>query len=233
MNRGVPFIWLGAGRAQKRGVGLKGRLLDKAAKAGLPVPAGALLLDEFYRLALREGVIVRQNDRIHVPDPDWLCQVFYRDLRFPRLENPVAVRAAFSADSADTAVAAVLNVNLNDPAQLAAALREVWSSALPHEGDFRRDVLILEMVAAEAGGVAWNRPADENDVVTLKSGTTEQLQLPRLRGWQRPSADLPPFARRLQQLLRGVRRTFGDKAWRLKWADDGHICWLIRLYPHD
>jgi hypothetical protein len=34
---------------------------------------------------------------------------------------------------------------------------------------------------------------------------------------------------RLQQLLRGVRRTFGQGNWQIDWLDDGRICWLIQI----
>ena len=51
----------------------------------------------------------------------------------------------------------------------------------------------------------------------------------RLRAFQRTSGEMPPFARRLQKLLRGVRRTFGRGDWCIEWADDGEICWLVQV----
>jgi hypothetical protein len=51
-----------------------------------------------------------------------------------------------------------------------------------------------------------------------------------LLGWgKRPLASLPPFARRLQQLLRGVRRALGDGNWEITWLDDGRDCWLVQV----
>ena len=71
----------------------------------------------------------------------------------------------------------------------------------------------------------FGAPADE---ITLRSGDETSLStLPRLTGWQTPDPDLPPFARRVQMLLRGARRTFGPGMWQIEWIDDGQICYLV------
>jgi hypothetical protein len=54
--------------------------------------------------------------------------------------------------------------------------------------------------------------------------------LEKIGAFQRASANKPPFARRLQKLLRGVRRSFGKGDWRIDWVDDGEICRLLQIY---
>lgn len=241
-----PFVWLGSGRAKKRDVGSKGRLLDEAAKARLPVPNGGILLQEFYDLLLAEGVVEQIADRVLIPDAQWLYEVLLRDLRFPHLRGPVAVRSAFSAeDGKEESLAGYFTtrlwVDFDDPAALVKALREVWSSGLGHGRSFRRDVLIMQMVPAQVAGVAFSETAYEDDLVNFAAGTAdalvaggvpgESLSIPRLKGAEGPTPDLPPFAQRLQRLLRGVRRTFGAREWDIEWADDGEVCWLVQVRP--
>ena len=84
--RKYPFIWLGSGRAKKRNVPRKGWLLDQAANSGLPVPQGGILLDEFFHICLKEGVVKIGDARMKVPDPVWLHEVLFRDVRFPLWE---------------------------------------------------------------------------------------------------------------------------------------------------
>jgi hypothetical protein len=217
-------------------------MLDGAASVGLPVPAGAILLDETYHLLLAEDVIAAESEMITVPDPEFLHHTLYAAIRFPKLSGPVALRAAFSF-AGKSAVpifapsAFQLAVDLNDPAQLAASLSEVWSSALRKEGNsrsddvsLRRDILIMEMVCAEVSGKAVSERAAVSDQVAYRAGGVEDtLQLPRLGALRGPDSALPPFAQRLQKLLRGVRRTFGRRDLSIEWIDDGRICWLIRL----
>ncbi|MCA9970413.1 MAG: hypothetical protein KC425_09375, partial [Anaerolineales bacterium] len=73
----LPFIWLGARRTRKYPVAAPARLLDTAASRGLPVPAGGILLHEFYALLLREGVLLAENGRLHTPDPAWLHETLF------------------------------------------------------------------------------------------------------------------------------------------------------------
>lgn len=213
----TPFIWLGSGRAKKWDVAAKGRLLDEAAKAGLPVPSGAILLDELFKLLLNEGVVVMKNGRITAPDPIWLYETIYQSVRFPHLDKLVAVR------SVDTATAEPqLNVDFTDPGQLSRSLCELWSQLIG-----RRDVLVMEMQAIEMAGTAFISPANQQD--TIQPLNKPPIFIPQLNRWQRPAADLPPPFQRLQQLLRGVRRTFGTGEWQIDWLDDGRICWLIQI----
>jgi hypothetical protein len=226
----TPFVWLGSGRAKKWGVAAKGRLLDEAAKAGLPVPPGAILLDELFQLLLNEGVVMMENGRITAPDPVWLHETLYQSVRFPRLDKPVAVRSASAA-----AAAPELGVDFTDPAQLSHSLCEVWSLL----DDRRRDVLVMEMVGKDTAGTAASTEHAEvsaqavthsqNETDAVPVANNPPLALPRLRRWQRPAPDQPPHLQRLQQLLRGVRHTFGSGEWHIDWLDDGRICWLIQI----
>lgn len=213
----TPFIWLGSGRAKKWDVAQKGRYLDGAAKAGLPVPPGAILLDELFQLLLNEGVVVMENGRITTPDPSWLHETIYQSVRFPYLDKPVAVRTANAATGTRQ-----LDVDFTDPAQLSHTLCKLWSQLTG-----RHDVLVMEMKIAKVAGTAVSSNTNEHDTVHIPNKLP--LSLPQLNRWQRPASDLLPHLQRLQQLLRGVRRTFGTGVWQIDWLDDGRICWLIQI----
>ncbi|MCB8968833.1 MAG: hypothetical protein H6660_18280 [Ardenticatenaceae bacterium] len=222
----ATFIWLGSRRSRKHPLHDKGKLLDIATSRGLPVPNGGILLHELYALLLQEGVIQWGQEFLVVSDPDWLCEIFYNEIRFPRLANPVAVRTAFA--SGETAVSQ-LNIDFQNPTALANSLCAVWSAAAP-ANETRRDVLVMEMVPRQTTGTAVTCTTQPHDTVQFQqANTTASLELPKLSGWKRPSPDIPPFAQRLQQLLRGVRRTFGPADWQIEWADDGKICWLLQV----
>lgn len=238
------FVWLGSRRARKRGVGDKGRWLDQASSAGLPVPAGAILLDEVYQLFLAEAIITADDSAVLVPDPAFLHETLYRAVRLPRLDRPAAVRAAFSAgdDSIDVGLgpfAHRLWVDLEDASQLASSLAAIWSSGLrwgesilERGGVPRRDVLLMEMVDGDVCGQATSHPDSEWDEATFETNAdSDSLRLPRLGAWRNPDPALPPFAQRLQRLLRGARRTFGRQAYQIEWIDDGRTCWLLRARP--
>jgi hypothetical protein len=224
------FIWLGSGRARRRGVGEKGMLLDQAARAGLPVPTGAILLDELRLVFLDKGLIEARNGRLIAPDPELLHNTLFYSVRLPRFARAVALRPAFAASPA---VPARLSVDLGDAVATAAALAALWSGAEAQPPGGRADLLVMEMVAAQAAGAALtNSTAAARgalaDEITLRSGDEAPLStLPRLTGWQAPDPTLPPFARRLQMLLRGARRTFGPGVWQIEWIDDGQICYLV------
>lgn len=218
----TPFIWLGSGRAKKWAVSEKGRWLDQAAKSGLPVPAGAILLDEFYQLLLAEGVIGLENGRVHATNPAWLHETLYESVRFPRLDNPVAVRTATA-----TVTSPQLDVNFNEPGQLVHALCAVWSPFTTQ----RRDVLVMEMINDSAAGTAVTGANSDYDTLH-DNDVPEPIILPQLGRWKRPAASLPPHQQRLQMLLRGVRRTFGQGQWWIDWVDDGRICWLLQIQSH-
>lgn len=247
-DRPAPsWLPLGAARAANLGVGNKARLLDLAARADLPVPAGVLLLDDAWHGALRAGLVRQDGGRVVVEDDARLLAA----LDLPPFARPVAVRSAFSAEDAPRqslagSFTSRLGVDARDGRALTAALADVWASAERVPGAFRRDVLLMQMVPARAAGVAFSEREHEDDLVNVVAGTAERLVsgdvagesllLPKLRGWEEPpgtAALLPPrpFAARLQRLLRDVRQVFGSGDWDVEWADDGERCWLIQLRP--
>jgi pyruvate,water dikinase len=246
--RSAPnWIVLGSGRSANLGVGNKARLLDLAARAGLPVPAGIVVLDDAWHAALRLGLLRREAARVEVGDAARLLA----RLDLPAFARPIAVRSAFSLEDAPSQSLAGyftsrLGVNARDRDVLATALAEVWSSADRAGGNFRRDILLLQMVDARHAGVAFSEQEHEDDLVNVVAGTADRLVagavagdallLPKLRRWERPPGTaslLPkrPFALRLQRLLRDIRRVFGPGDWDVEWADDGERCWLIQLRP--
>lgn len=229
------FIWLGSGRAGRRMVGVKGALLDQAAHAGLPVPVGAILLDEFFRICLEKGLVELFDGRAIVPDPELLHNTLFHSVRLPQFQRLVAVRSSFRL-SGNTPVCfpAHLNIDFKDAGKMSNALAAAWTAASGRADLTRADVLVIEMVAAEQSGTAVTRQDGRDDESTqfpdhAKDRTTQSL--PKLVGWQTPSEGLPPFVRRLQMLLRGVRRTFGKGDWQIEWADDGRICQLLQVSP--
>ena len=236
------YVWLGSRRAVRRNSGNKAALLDRAANAGLPVPAGVVLLDNAWQEAVAGGLVTVAAGQVVLNDAAGLHALLLES----GLQRSVAVRSAFSAeDSAARSLAGYfttrLHVDPTDPDAFSAALADVWSSAERLVDDaLRRDVLIMEMVDAAHAGVAFTQPGFQDDLVNFTSGTGdalvsgavagEALLLPQLQSGERAAA-AAPFARRLQRLLRGVRRTFGAAAWDIEWADDGAVCWLLQVRP--
>jgi hypothetical protein len=188
-------------------------------------------------------LVLVQNGRLEIPDPLYLSNTLYYGAHLPRFNRPVIIRPAFSKVDAPEIVASLPNseqqlstvqiVDANEPTAFALALGRVWSAALPLDETWRRDTLIMHMIKSDVEGTAVTGDDNKIDPVYHSPLTTtgDALYLPQISGWQRPDAALPPYARRLQQLLRGVRRTFGRGSWRVDWADDGEICWLTKVYP--
>jgi len=203
---------LGGGRVAGSGAGPKAALLDRAAQRGLAVPIGVVLLD--------------------ATPPEQMLGVL------AAIGTPTfAVRSAFAAeDGASTSMAGWFVSQLRvPPGGVVGAVDAVRASAARQPGEFRRDVLVMAMVDARRAGVAFSEPGTYDDLVNVTTGTAERLVagdepgerllLARLetapKGWQR----------RLQHLLRSVRRAFGDRPWDVEWADDGATCWLVQLRP--
>jgi hypothetical protein len=240
---GTPlFVWLGSNRARKRGVGLPGRLLDLAAKAGLPMPPGAILLDDFYRVCRANGLVEAVDSRLFVPDPGELREAIFYGARLPTFRRLLVIRPVNypstldGINKIDRMNGAVWpagssgSVDSNDPGALAAALSVAWST-----GDGRRDVALMETTAARWAGTAQTGVAETDDLVTLESdGAGEStLALARTNSLDQLIGDEPPFAHRLRLLLRGARRTFGRGEWGIEWADDGQVCRLLWAWPAD
>lgn len=215
---------LGTGKAAALGVGPKAALLDRAADAGLSVPAGFIVLDG----SSADGTRTSQSID---------------------LAGPLAVRSAFSAEDGQSASMAgrfdsLLGVEAASSAVADAVTLVRASASVLTEAEAettRLDVLVMEQVAAVTSGVAFTEQQFEDDLVNVTSGLADQLvsgevagerlRLSKLRRWERPSGDLPLWARRLSRLLVDVRRVFGSADWDIEWADDGNVCWLVQVRP--
>ena len=213
------FAWLGSKRAAKRDVPEAGSLLDKAAANNLPVPAGGILLHSFYELAVAEGIVIEKAEEVTAVSPPALHNLFLNMARFPRLEGALAIRPLQDNAFGSTKT----KVLLDNPVQLANSLCEGWQ-----QQNGRRDLLLITMPKMELAGTAVSPANAEWDEIILPEGKMNLAQLDR---WKRPDSSLPPHAQRLQMLLRGLRRTFGDVGWEIEWVDDGRICWLWELKP--
>ena len=221
------FVWLGSGRTRKiKGISDKCLYLDKALRAGLPVPSGGIVLDWFYQLAAEEGVTIRQDDGLRIDNAVALSDLLYTAVRFPTFDQPAAIRSAFTPSLPKSIVE--LNCDLNDPQILAAMVQQIWTAVSPEDGTVRRDLLLMKMVDVVVEGTVVLSPDQQSDSTTLHN-QTDNLHIPPLGRWGRTDDSLPEYGRRLQKLLRGVRRTFGDKICEVTWADDGRICWILQL----
>lgn len=230
------FVWLGSKRAEKRGVGIEGSLLDRAAKASLPVPNGAILLHELLEALVDDGTVVLENGRYTAPNPQELSEALFTAVRLPRFDKVVTVRSVFSAPVSKKTIERMAEtaVDSDEPERLANALCHIWSNH-PKDESIRRDVLLLEEIQGVNVGTAYTESNYATDSVTLDS-TGEHMPplfLPQLSGGEATTQSVPPFAQRLQKLLRGIRRTFAESDWQVKWIDDGSICWLTSVLPID
>lgn len=194
--------------------------------------------------------------RILCPDPDWLWQALRDEVRLPPLDEPMIVRAAFTDGDGQPfgPISPVRDVDFSQPQAVAAALCRLWTAVADQPDTFRRDLIIQEQIPIQHEGIAFSDSAYQDDrysVVSSQSSVVSSQSsivrsqssvvsgqysvdddlLPQLRSGERADENLPGFVRRLQMLLRGVRRTFGRGAWRIEWADDGKICWLLQINP--
>ena len=213
------FAWLGSKRAAKRDVAKPGCLLDRAANAKLPVPAGGILLHDFYELAVDEGIVQAENGTITAVSPQALHDLLYNLACFPRLEDEMVLRPLQNNQFGPTQSP----IQTDDPVTLTNLLCESWQWQ-----NGRHDVLLITHPQATVAGMAVSPANADSDQIILPEGKIDLAQLGR---WQRPDSSLPPHLQRLQMLLRGVRRTFGDSGWEVEWLDDGRICWLWELRP--
>lgn len=230
------FVWLGSGRAKRRHVDLEGRLLDQAAKAGLPVAPGAILLDEFYRVCLKERLVEIYDGRHIIPDAELLHATLFYSARLPRFEHPIATSLVTGGGGVAGASVTPRHrsvIDAGQPGQLAGALAVAWDGVSARGDGARRDVLLLEEIAAEHSGRARLRDGEGEDHIEGygEDANGTNFALPVLTGWRKPDEALPPYAQRLQMLLRGVRHTFGRGDWAVEWADDGQICRLRCIMP--
>ncbi len=235
---------LGSDQAARHGCGTKAVLLDRAARARLPVPAGVIVLDEAWQFAIERGLVrvegAGARRPISVPDPSLLVHL----IGLPSFQGPLAIRAAFSeevgaGEGPAGSFVPGLFVDGRRPGALAAGLAGVWSAAFGRPRAFRRDLVVQDMVRARHAGIAVTEPGYEDDVVEVIETRTDgdagegpdapaTLLLPKRRR-REPPTEADPVAARLQVLLRSVRHAFGPGGWVLEWADDGQRVWVIEL----
>lgn len=203
-------LLIGSGGFDRHGVPPKAALLDRAARAGLAVPAGLVVLDG--------------------ADADQAA-------RQSPTAGSYAVRSAFGAeDGADSSRAGWFETELRvAPADIAGAIERVRASRDRVDGSIRADVLVMAMVDATHAGVAFTEPDTYDDIVNVVGSTAEKLVSGEEAGDRilLPRIETPdePWAQRLRALLAEVRAEFGDAPWDLEWADDGEQCWLVQIRP--
>lgn len=233
------YVPIGAGNALKYGIGGGAALLDIARRAGLPVPPGIILVDEAYRRALGNGLIrLEPSGELSVPDATRLAFA----LAFPNFEwelpGPFSFYTAFSAQDGTPDPNAPLTavreeVDGRDSGQLSAALCAAWAASPHPEGDFRRDLVMVQAVKAIQRGTALSEAAYEDDLIAPDGGESA-LAMPKLRGGEggKTGAD---WRERLRILLREVRAVFAHRRsgrdWEIAYADDGEKCWLLQIRP--
>ena len=220
------ILVLGDGSATARGISAKAATLDRAASAGLSVPAGAVVIDG-------------------APSSE-VAETLARTVR-----GPLATRSAFSAEDGERrSLAGHFGTELlvgGSAAEIAAAIDRVRASVTdsPVVGDgigaVRRDVLVMEMVSSTVAGVAFSEPGWAHDLVNYVEGLADKLvggedpgertTLLRLASWEGRLWKPTTWRHRLARLLRDVRGEFGDQAWDVEWADDGETCWLVQVRP--
>ena len=121
------FIWLGSGRARRRRVGAPALWLDRAANAGLPVPPGAIVLDEFRRCAIDLGLATESGGRVLIPDAELWHNTLLDSAHLPRFRRPVCVFPIPADDAAEPAPIAHA-VDFGDAHAAARVVAAAWSS---------------------------------------------------------------------------------------------------------
>ena len=225
----------------ERGAGGKATRLAAAARAGLPVPAGIVLPSEL--------VVTRTPHALAAATRSALRSADSRPRRrgggpAPVATPRVAVRSAFAGEDAEGASLAGaftshLDVALDDPTALAAAIGDVLASAETTTPPARRrDLLVLAMVPAARAGVAFTQASFQDDLVDHTAGLGDHLLAGAVAGTRerlpvrvRGERCLPGWRGRVQRLLRDVRRVFGPGDLDVEWADDGARCWLLQVRP--
>ncbi len=218
------LVGLGTGRASAAAAAPRADLLDRCARAGLPVPAGSVLLDDVRRNA--DGVDL--VDLLGTPDPARL----------------VTLRSAFAAPG-PVPSRTIQAVPGDDGPGLVAAVQAIWAAGTA-AAVRRTDVVLLTHVAGVQAGVAAT-DAGRDDVVSWREVTPEARRVDRrddVGRWavaplgprDRPHRavdriPLPPWGMRLTRLLRDVRRVVGVGRWDVEWVDDGTRCWLVGVQP--
>ncbi len=219
----APLIRLGSGLAGAAGAGPRADLLDRCARAGLPVPAGAVLLDAARRW---DGI-----DDADLAGPAHPAE-------------SITLRSAFAAPGG-VASHTIQGLPAVDRPALVAAVRSIWATGAA-AGVTRADVVLLAHVPGVQAGAAVTGPG-RDDLVSWHEVTPEARDVGGdrevgrwaarpLRPRDRPHratdrVPLPPWGMRLVRVLRDVREVVGAQRWDIEWVDDGRRCWLVGLQP--
>lgn len=220
----LDFLRIGSRSStfKKLEVGELARLLNELIKAGLPVPAAILLLDGAWERMVADGIVEVIGDDVIVHSAD----EFMARFALNGVRKAVNLRLIFSAESQNQAQPPT-HTNSNVPPAtnpLIEAVVAIWQAG--RTTNTRRDILIMERVTGQQQGSVISRAAQAFDLVE-----TDDLHLPKLSRWQR-STQTVGWQRRLQLLLRGVRRTLSLETvqnWEIEWVDDGRTCWVVGI----
>ncbi len=213
MTSGKTIRPIGSGNLTRAGIASKAARLDDAEIAGLPVPKSSVVPDGVD--SNEAGRALAQHHR-----------------------GAVAVRSAFAAeDRPDQSLAGHFDSFLNiasDAESLADAVDRVRASGT---AEYRRDVLVMDMVDAKQAGVVFSEPGWLDDMVNYTDGLGDALLSGEEAGnrlslsRRRRDEDDAPWQGRLAQLMSDVRDAFGDLPWDIEFADDGQQSWLLQIRP--
>ena len=235
-NKQKNMFKIGSGNIQSPKYSFKASGLDFASKNKILVPNAYLLthetLQEYESPTFENNFLLRQIQELPI-------------------KHRFAIRSAFSVEDQKTNSFAgmfktVISVNSKKPEEVLSAIKNVLMSSKKVNGNFRKDILIMEMVAAKHSGVAFTENEYQDDWVNWTTGlgsklvsgevSGETISMPKLGNWDLIKTVIqfhkePEFYNRLQQLLKNVRTVFGEKEWDIEWADDGTNCWLLQIRP--
>ena len=232
----INILQIGSGNIQSEKFSFKAKGLDLAAKKNIFVPKAYLLpheiLNQFESSSFQNSSLIRQIQDLPI-------------------RNSFSIRSAFAVeDQKESSLAGmfetVVSVDKKNPEQIIDAIKKVLESSKRVRGGFRKDILIMEMVAAKFSGIAFTESEYQDDWINWTRGlgpklvsgevSGEVISIPKSRNWdfmqtQNQFSEMPQFYSRLQRLLKNVRTVFSEKEWDIEWADDGNKCWLLQVRP--
>lgn len=204
---------VGSGGLTAAGVASKAARLDDAMIGGLAVPVSSVVPDGADSSTAAAAIVLRHSSLL-------------------------AVRSAFAAeDRDDQSLAGHFDSFLNVEPTVDAVRDAIDRVRESGTSEYRRDVLVMDMVEARQAGVAFSEPGWLDDLVNYTDGlgdallsgedAGESLLLDR----RRRHNDDAPWQGRLAALLGATRDVFGDEAWDIEFADDGTQCWFLQIRP--
>lgn len=193
-------------------------LLNHAFKSGLPVPNGIILLQQGWQLLQQAGIVSVMGKDVVVHSADEFLECFGLHKR----REAVALHPSCALE-----LSGPPQFNKEDDHLLIEGIVAIWQKSA--EARFSQcDIWLYQAVTPLQMGRAITKSQPFDQLLF----DDQESPLPALRGWQQPTATIA-WQRRLQQLLRGVRRSFSlhGKTWDIAWCDDGQICWLTGVRP--